>query len=99
MEFLRCPFCSKFVVVSLSYPEDLQKTMCKKCFKVFYVQAQESGIAIYREEEIIVNKANGTVILKKTIDAELTPQFEESLHQLNEKLTNNSREEKDNEQN
>ncbi|MDE1866462.1 MAG: hypothetical protein KGI08_01970 [Thaumarchaeota archaeon] len=87
MEFIHCPFCGKLVAVSTAFGDALQMTMCKKCFKVFYVGFDEKGIHIYKESEVIVNKLNHTVILKKTIDKEFIPKAKKAIHDLNKKLT------------
>ncbi|MDE2025165.1 MAG: hypothetical protein KGJ07_01595 [Patescibacteria group bacterium] len=87
MEFLHCPFCDAFVTVSRSFANALQKTMCKKCFKVFYVGFDEKGAHVYQESEVIVNRVNHTVILKKTIDKHFVPKAKKLIHDLNKKLT------------
>lgn len=61
--------------------------MCKKCFKVFYVGFDEKGIHIYKEQEVIVNKINNTLILKSQIDKELQPKMKKRIHELNKQLT------------
>lgn len=87
MEFFHCPYCTKFIVVSTSLGEAVQKTLCKKCFKVCFVNFDATGIHIYKEEEVIVNRLNHTIITKKQINQDVVPQLEQAYHELNKKLT------------